>query len=200
MAWFNLTPAPDDVYKAIKEEHEEFQKALGALTLAWSDTEKVIRLTLSHYAGVTPEVARALFSGTRAKAAMDMIESISHNTNLEEVRLDDLRDVFPVIRSINTMRDFLVHHVDGSLIESDDNDPRMRKLSNRSATSRAGKGRTYWVSSALIHDMCHDLTECCWRLLAHREVTNHPFQRGFGNSGGPVPWRYKHPQPAPVGM
>ncbi|QIL73279.1 hypothetical protein G7048_24780 [Diaphorobacter sp. HDW4B] len=196
--WFNMSSVPDDVYKVIKDEHEEFQRALGKLTLGWADMEKVIRITLRHYAGVTPEVARALFSGTRAKTAMDMIESIAHNTDMEKARIDDLREVFPVISSINTMRDFLVHYVDGSLIESDDNDPRLRKLSNRGASSRVGKGKTYWISSALIYDMCHDLTECCWRLLAHREATNNTFQRGYGASGAPAPWRYKHPQPAPA--
>lgn len=191
---YNLDGIPADEFRIIQEEHENFKKSLGDLTLNWADLESAIRSVLRHYAGVSTPVARALFSGTRARVAMDMIESIANNTNLDAERANDLNEVFSVVRSLNTMRDFLVHHVDGSMIESSDDNPRLRKLSNFDSVSRPTKGKTFWISSSVVHDMCHDMTECCWRLLAHRDSTE-PFQRGLGPSGAPAPWRYKPPQP-----
>ena len=195
MTWFNLEPAPEEHVRIIKEEHEEFQKALGTLTLAWADLEKVIRATLRHYSGVSRPVAQALFSGVRARVALSMIEAVAHNTEMEVARLEDLKELFPRIKAINTMRDLITHNVDGSMIESDDSDPRRRKLSNNHSTAREGKGQTYWVSSEMLHDMCHDTITCCWRLQAHWEPSNNPFRPDGGPAGELAPWRYKAPQP-----
>lgn len=192
--WFGHANSEDDL-RIIHEEHGAFQSALGALTLNWADLEKVLRRTLRHYAGVSHEVARALFSGTRAKGAIAFINSIAHNLRIEDSRAQDLKDIFEVVASINNMRDFIVHHIDGSMIESNDDDPRSRKLSDEHAASRMGKVRTVWVSSELVHDMCADITECCWRLQAHWDPTNTPFQPGVGPTGARQPWRYKPPQP-----
>lgn len=199
MTWFNLDPVPDEHVRIVKEEHEEFQKSIGALTLYWADLERVIRATLRHYAGVSKPVAKALFSGIRARPALDMIEAIAHNTDLDPARVNDFKDLFPRIRSINTMRDLLVHNVDGSMIESDDLDPRRRKLSNDHSTAREGNGKTYWVGSALVNDMSHDVVKCCWRLQAHWEPGNNPFRPDGGPAGELAPWRYKHPQPVSDG-
>lgn len=195
MDWWSLDPVTDEHLRIVKEEHGKFQAALGALTLDWADLEHVLRRALRHYADVTPEVGRALFSGTRARGAIDAILSIAHNVKLEEGRVKDLEEIFRVIKSINTMRDFLVHHIDGSMIESDDNDPRRRKVSSVETASRIGKGQALWVSSEMVYDMCHDITECCWRLQAHWEKGNDPFRPGRPLPGELVPWRYKHPQP-----
>lgn len=190
----NPDPTPDDYYRIVKSEHQEFLRALGHLTLDWADLESAVRAVLKHYAGVSAPVARALFSGTRAKTAMNLIGSIAHNINLDPARLSDLEEVFPVISSINTMRDFMVHHVDGSMIEYDDRDPRFRKLSSVDTSSRQGKGKAYWISSSMVYDMCHDITQCCWRLLAHINK-DESFQPYLDPSGAPIPWRYKPPQP-----
>lgn len=199
MSWWSLEPTSPEELQVIKEEHGAFQAAIGRLTLDWADLERVLRRVLRHYAGVSAEVGRALFSGTRAKGAIAFINSIAHNTNLAEDRLRDLREVFQVIGPINSMRDFIVHHVDGSMIESSDDDPRVRKVSSAESASRIGGGQTVWVGSALIYDICADITECCWRLQAHWEPTNTPFQQGVGPAGVPQPWRYKPPRPAPQG-
>lgn len=193
MGFWSLDSASEEAVQIIEEEHGAFQTSIGALTLHWADLERVLRRTLRHYAGVSPEVGRALFSGTRARAAMAQVNSIAHNVGMDADRSSDLKEIFEVVSSINTMRDFIVHHVDGSLIESDDNDPRLRKLSDVDSKSRIGMGQTVWIGSALVYDMCHDITECCWRLQAHWE--SGPFRQGVGPSGAPSPWRYKSPQP-----
>lgn len=195
MAWWSLDGVSADEIQIVQEEHGKFQSAIGSLTLHWADLERVLRRTLRHYAGVSPEVGRALFSGTRAKGAIDFINSIAHNTNMPADRLNDLTDIFQTIGPINLMRDFIVHYVDGSMIESNSDDPRVRKVSNSDVSSRIGKGKTLWIGSALIQDMCADIAECCWRLQAHWEPTNTPFQRGVGPTGLPQPWRFQTPQP-----
>lgn len=195
MGWWTLDGVSEEEVRLVQEEHGKFQSAIGSLTLDWADLERVLRRTLRYYAGVSPGVGRALFSGTRAKGVIDFINSIAHNTNMPEDRLSDLKDIFQAIGPINTMRDFIVHHVDGSTIESNSDDPRVRKVSSADASSRIGNGKTLWIGSALIQDMCADITECCWRLQAHWEPTNTPFQRGVGPTGLPQPWRFKTPQP-----
>lgn len=196
MGFWSLDSASEETIRIIEEEHGAFQTSIGALTLHWADLERVLRRTLRHYADVSPEVGRALFSGTRARAAMAQVNSIAHNVGMDADRVADLKEIFEAITSINTMRDFIVHHVDGSMIESNDTDPRKRKLSDEHSASRVGRGKTYWVSSAVVLDMCADIIECCWRLQAHWEPTNSPFQRGVGPTGVPQPWRYRPPQPA----
>lgn len=196
MNLWTLDPVSEDVLHIVQEEHGEFQSALGALTLQWADMERVLRTTLRVYAGVSREVGRALFSGTRARAAMAQINSIAHNTGVQADRTADLKEIFEVVTPINTMRDFIVHHVDGSLIESDETDPKKRKLSDEHWASRVGNGKTFWIGSATVLDMCADLTEGCWRLQAHWEPLDKPFQPGAGPGGVRQPWRYKPPRPA----
>ncbi len=196
MDLWSFDPVSEDVLRIVQEEHVDFQSALGALTLHWADMERVLRTTLRVYAGVSREVGRSLFSGTRARAAMAQINSIAHNTELQADRVDDLKEIFATVGAINTMRDFIVHHVDGSMIESNDEDPTQRKVTDEQWASWAAKAKTYWVSSSMVRDMCADLTECCWRLQAHWEPIDSPFKRGAGPTGAPVPWRYRPPQPA----
>lgn len=196
MDLWTLDPVSEDVLRVVQEEHGEFQSALGALTLHWADMERVLRTTLRVYAGVSREVGRALFSGTRARTAIAQINAISHNTGLQADRAADLEEVFKAITAINTMRDFIVHHVDGSMIESNDDNPTQRKVTDEHWSSRVGNVKTYWVNSAMVRDMCADLTECCWRLQAHWEHPSKPFQPGVGPTGVRQPWRYKPPQPA----
>lgn len=188
---------PDNISHDVVEALEELLRGAkaGQITgLAFAATMRRQRY-MANLAG-SRAAGRALFSGTRARSAMDFINSIAHNTNLDAARRDDLAEVFPVIGSINTMRDFLTHHVNGSLIDSDDDQPTLRKVSNADTAARAGKGQTFWIDSSLVNQMCDDLTECCWRMIAHTEDNTKPFQRGVGPTGRPQPWLYKSPQPS----
>ena len=45
-----------EVFKLAGEEHEAFLRAIGELTLAWSDLEVVLYKLLKHYAGVNDAV------------------------------------------------------------------------------------------------------------------------------------------------
>jgi hypothetical protein len=186
----------NELFKQAHEENQAFLVAIGQLTLAWSDLETVLYKTLKRYAGVTDDVGRALFSGTRARAAMAFIEAIAENTNMEPARRQDLQEIFVQVAAINQMRDFVVHHVDGSEQEFEEDNPRERVVSDALRVSRKKKAKRVYVGSATLLAMRTDCLECCWRLHAHLDRKNEPFTPGPGTGGKRSPWQFKAPQPA----
>src|SRR5688500_3306553 len=91
-----------------------FELALGRFIIAFADAEAELHRVLIHYSQVSDAVARALFSGTRAKGMIDFIRSIAHNSEMPAERREDLEHVFGQLAAINTMRDHLVHHASDS--------------------------------------------------------------------------------------
>ncbi len=185
-----------EMFQQARDEHRAFVAAVGELTLAWSDVETVLFKLLKHYSGVSLPVAQALFSGTRARQAITFIEAIAENVAMEEPRLRDLQEVFAQIRAINTLRDFVVHNVDGSEQHFEDSDPTTRYVSDASRASRTSKTRTYLVGSATLCAMRLDCIECCWRLHPHWDPKNRPFQPGSGR-GKREEWKFKPPNSVP---
>jgi hypothetical protein len=183
------------IFAAADQEHEAFLRAIGELTLAWSDLEVVLCKVLMRYAGVDDKVGRAIFSGTRAAGMIKFILAIAENTSMEAARLADLEHLFQQIKSINTMRDFIVHHVNGSETEFQLSNPSERVLTDDRRAGRPTKAKTVLVGSSSLLAMRDDLFECCWRFHAHLRLANDPFQPGSGANGKRNPWRYKPPQP-----
>src|SRR6185369_4004974 len=116
----------EDKFALASVEHQAFLVELGELTLAWSDVEKVLFKLLKHYSRVSWPVAQALFSGTRARSAINFIRAIAENTDMEPSRVQDIEEVFTQVLAINSLRDFVVHNVDGSEQEFEDFDPSKR--------------------------------------------------------------------------
>lgn len=188
----------EDKFALANEEHDAFVRELGRLTLAWSDVEAILFKILKNYADVSWPVAKALFSGTRARVAIKFIQSIAENTDVSKERVDDLEETFRKIVEINTFRDFLVHHVDGSIFEFEDSDPTKRYVSDHLRASRVAKTKTYLLGSSTLIDMRDDCEECCWRLHSHLAPISQEFQAGSGR-GDRLPWRFKPPQPSQTG-
>ena len=183
-----------DIFEKAAEENTEFLQQLGRLTLAWSDVELVLFKLLRHYSGVSWPVAQALFSGTRARTAMDSVRAIAENTDMEHARRTDLEEIFSQILAVNTLRDFVVHHVDGSEQEFEDTDPTKRYVSDAIRTRRKSKVKTYLVGSATVAAMTEDCYECCWRMHPHWDSQNAPFTVGSGR-GERMEWKFKPPMP-----
>lgn len=181
-----------DKFAVAKAEHEAFLKQLGELTLAWSDVETVLFKLLKHYSGVSWPVAQALFSGTRARGAINFIRAIAENTEMEPNRVKDLEETFVQILAINSLRDFVIHNVDGSEQEFEDWDPSKRYVSDALRTSRRSKTKTYLVGSSTLSAMREDCIESCWRLHSHWESLNAPFEPGSGR-GKRQTWKFKPP-------
>jgi len=185
----------EDKFSLARVEHKAFLVELGDLTLAWSDVETVLFKLLKHYSGVSWPVAQALFSGTRARNAINFIRAIAENTDMEPSRIQDFEEVFTQVLAINTLRDFVVHNVDGSEHEFEDWDPSKRYVSDALRSSRKSKSKTYLVGSATLAGMRQDCVECCWRLHPHWDPKNSPFQPGSGR-GKREPWQFKPPAPS----
>jgi hypothetical protein len=184
-----------EFFQSADEEHEAFLRAIGELTLAWSDLEVVLYKLLKHYAGVSDAVGRAIFSGTRASTMINFLKAIADNTNMEETRKSDLDDIFSHIKAINSMRDFVVHHVDGTRQEFELENPRERVLTDSRRVSRTKNTRRVDVGSHSLIAMRDDIIECCWRLQSHWDHTNEPFKPGAGVHGLRNAWKFKSPQP-----
>ena len=184
-----------EAFKSADEEHEAFLRAIGELTLAWSDLEVVLYKLLKHYSGVNDAVGRAIFSGTRASTMINFLKAIADNTNMEETRKSDLDDIFSHISAINSMRDFVVHHVDGSRQEFELENPRERVLTDSRRVSRTKNTKRIDVGSSSLIAMRDDISECCWRLHSHWDHANEPFKPGAGARGFRSAWKFKPPQP-----
>ena len=151
---------------------------LGQLTLAWADLEAVLYKLLKHYAGVTDDVGRAVFSGTRARTAVGFVRAIADNTLIEAERKTDLEEIFTQVLAINSMRDFVVHNVDGSQQDFEPADPTRRYVTDELRVSRKAKIKTYLVGSATLassasalHNSCTSPRACAWAALNRSAVT-----------------------------
>ncbi len=184
-----------DKFKLASVEHQAFLTQLGRLTLAWSDVETVLFKLLKHYSGVSWPVAQALFSGTRARNASNFIRAIAENTNMEQDRITDLDETFSQVIAINTMRDFVVHNVDGSQQEFEDWDPSKRYVTDALRASRKSKTKTFLIGSETLIAMQDDCVECCWRLHPHWDPQNVPFKPGSGREVRQS-WKFKSPNPS----
>lgn len=178
-----------------REQEKLFERALGRFMIAWADTEAELYRVLVHYTEVSDPVARALFSGTRAKAMMDFIKSVSHNTAMAPDRREDIEYVFSQLSAINTMRDHLAHHASGSY--SFDN-PKKRIVANTRA-SRYGNAKGYEVGVETIDAMTWDLYGISNHLNMHWGPRQGPFTPWRENPEDvhSTIWTYKPLQPIP---
>lgn len=167
--------------------------ALGALVLTWTDLESALFAVLRHYCKISPKVARAIFSGTRARVMMEYLKNIAHNTGLDKDRREDLDAVLGHIGSLNKMRDWLIHHASASEIVIHPKATPKRLLTNRDRVGKSGNEFVVMVDAELVEQMCSDTITCCWHLLAHRD--SEPFAPWKSNQGKSYAWLYRPPQP-----
>lgn len=176
-------------------QDEIFERSLGRFMIAWADTELELYRVLIAYSGVTKAVGRAIFSGTRASAMINLLRSIAHNTQMAADRKQDLDHVFPQLTAINTMRDHLAHHASDSYSYPKD-DPFTRVVANM-RSSRFGNNTGYELTSDTINAMTWDLYGIANHLNMHHGPRTGPFTPWRENSeiDAPTAWLYTPPQP-----
>jgi hypothetical protein len=172
---------------------QAFALALGRFVIAFSEAESELYRVLVAYSKTEDSVARALFSGTRAKAMIDFFRSIAHNTAMEPSRVADLELVFAQLAAINAMRDHLIHHASSSYFSTD---KKSRLVANVRA-SRYGNARGYVVDPATINCMTWDLYAITNHLSAHPGPVHEPFApwREDPDVQSPTAWAYRPLQP-----
>jgi len=173
----------------------EFERALGRFVIAFADAEAELHKVLVSYCKTDDAVARALFSGTRAKGMIDFIRSIAHNSAMPTERRNDLEYVFTQLTAINSMRDHLVHHSSNSYSF---NDPKKRIVANTRA-SRYGNAKGYEIGIETIDAMTWDLYAIANHLNMHWGPREGPFVpwRENPEDASPTQWAYTAPQPIP---
>lgn len=87
-----------------------YHTALGSFLQAYAEVEAATFSTLAHYAGITDKMARALFSGTRAKAALDYIRRIVEAHEMREEILTELTLINDHLGPITDARNDLLHY------------------------------------------------------------------------------------------
>lgn len=185
----------DKTRNDVHEEEAKFEQSLGRFIIAFADAEAELRKVLIEYSQVADPVARALFSGTKAKGMIDFIRSIAHNTAMPADRRDDLEHVFVQLAAINTMRDHLVHHASDSYSFGD---PTKRIVANTRA-SRYGNAKGYEIGADTIDAMTWDLYGISNHLNMHWGKREGPFRPWRENSEdqAATAWAFKSLNPIP---
>lgn len=180
-----------------REQDPSFERAYGRFMIAWADAEAELYRVLCAYAEVSDDVARAIFSGTRAGTMIEHIRAIAHNTEMAQERVADLEHVFPQIAAINKARDLLAHYATNSY-GFDPARPTFRAVTNADRVSRRGKERFDWVGVETLEAMTADLHGIGNHLNMHWGRRLGPFRPWRENdpSDPATPWLYKSPQPA----
>lgn len=168
---------------------DKYYLALGKFITAFADTEGLVFAILTREARVYPPAAQALFSGVRARGAMDLIARLSEAKGRP---LNDLtKSAFRHLSAINTARDQLAHwgiQRFGEYLETSN--------SMRAHTDAALK--TYRVSPETVNTMTFDLTtiKSILSLMTLSVQEDDPQYQALASFVA-VPWRYTPPQPVP---
>lgn len=125
----------DQWLRDLNAEAEAFFAALGRFVLAWADVERSISDIIAYYSKVSEPVARALFSGSRARTMLAQIAAIAENTKMPNARREDIAFLAAKISAINTKRDRIAHY--GSLRSHTLQVPSLRRRVSNEHRSRA---------------------------------------------------------------
>jgi len=176
------TPYPEpsqrlDAWLArMREEDKEFYQALGQFMLGWADVESTLGEVLRKYAKVSEPVARALFSGTRARTMISFINAIADNTRVSKARKDDLTFLFAKIATLNTQRDRIAHYGSYRSPSLAPNSLK-RRVSNDKRSSRTTNSFVQFVGSEELRYATGECLRLCEALKQH--LTTGRFQRTY---------------------
>ena len=182
---------------------EKFYAALGRFVIAFSSAEHGVNSTLAIFSKTYGPVGRAIFSGTRAKGAIDFVRRIHEAQGIE--MHPGLAAIFAQMNAINTMRDKLLHQG----VKDDDLGGFITSNINYAHTEKALQA--FPVSIEILERMTVDLRIIDGFLSFHyvpEDLKGRPLtpslqdimQAMVAGRDGPLPsWRYKSPQPALAG-
>lgn len=172
------------------ESEKEYYAALGKFIDYFSRAESVIQVVLWKVSDIEESVAKAIFSGTRTRTAVDFIKRVAETKDITIPQ--DIVEAFGHLNAINTARDNIVHwgtseSRDGSRIISN---------SFMAHTERAIK--EFHISTSALNDMTSDLAIIIVRLISHycgRQPEESDSAWNDGLQIARAPFRYKSPQP-----
>jgi hypothetical protein len=171
------------------ENDPEYWQALGQFIEYFASIEGLMFNFLAFYAKVEDPIAKAVFSGVRADAAMDYIRRIVAVNDPGDERRHELDNVFKQLKSISDARNDIVHYM--SFVTSDLG----RIVSNISRAHLTKNIKERPVSPAILKTMTTDLEKIGLHLVMHWVLPNASLaerarQEPILNNA----WRYKPPQ------
>jgi hypothetical protein len=132
------------------EQYDKFHQALGGFVSSFSGAEMAVTLLLWHVSGVSEEVAKAIFSGTRIKEAISFINRIYDATGEAAIK-NGMKRYFDHLGAINDVRNDVLHY-GAPLVGTD-----FAIVSNALAAHTAAKLRELELSVLDLKNMSHDL-------------------------------------------
>jgi len=173
----------------IREEVRAYWQSLGRFVSKFAMVEANMQLALWHYANVSPNIGRAVFSGVRADAAMGLINRIAEVEKWGKAKKGELKKLFDHLGEINKLRNDIIHF--GTRFESDGS----LHVTNAFMALNEGRLRKIAISDKILDQLTHDLTKITYSLflqmfdsLASPELLE-TFRRQAAG-----PWQYKLPQ------
>jgi hypothetical protein len=143
---------------------QTYFEALGTFMHEFAETESLLHVLLRFRAGVSEEIAKALFTGVRADAAMDLIRRIAE-INPENRALDsDLTGTFKQFKILTQARNDIVHF--GASLK-DDYEGRVTNASRVLAQSQI---RNTPVSPEILAAMASDALKVRVHIMAAMDV------------------------------
>jgi len=169
---------------------ESYYRALGKFADTFASAEDSIQVLLWRTAGLEGEIAKAVFSGMRVRAAIDCMKRIEEVT--KPIFSEQLKAAFAQLNTINTARDSILHYGTRPT-ESDSlvNSTKMRVISK--------SAKEFPVSAESVDCMTADLETIQAAIFLHLSAWDpdaHKTTQGLALAEhARAPWRYKPPQP-----
>jgi len=180
----------EEVMRATHEEMMKCQSAFGQFILDFSQAEWCLYLILLAMTRLPDAMARALFSGTRAKSIGQFINAYISNTHPEGEEPPKIKQLQAAIQQLNIIdgtRSQLVHSGIGSFTRNG------MVVSNEGRVSRYEHKHTFIISSKEIDDMSFDLSQISGYFHTYAFSLLNPMSC-VSMPELPSTWRHKPPQ------
>lgn len=143
----------------MSESEQEYFTALGQFIQSFAFAESAVQVALWKIGDIEDKVAKAIFSGTRTRTAVDFIRRVSESKNL--VIPPEINAAFVQLNTINTTRDRIVHF---GATEKDDG---TRVVSNWLKAHTEKSLKEFPISPNDLYEMAHDIAVIVARLVSH---------------------------------
>jgi hypothetical protein len=166
--------------------HERYYLELGRFIQRFAGIEAKLQDVLWHFSGVSPEVARSIFSGVRPDQAVSFIKRLNRSRGTELHPM--LAETLDQVSVINAARNMIIHY--GALF--DNGMPTV--VTNRRIANHPDETLRFPVTSSSLDALTADIQHIHLRLnlfLQRNQTKPTRFERAVAQLQQRA-WRYKH--------
>lgn len=172
-----------------------FYLYLGRFLHQFSILENAMLILLIRITGVSEEVGKSIYSGTRISTSKDFVNRTLDATGRKKTK-ENLKPYFDRIGIINNTRDDILHY--GAIYDFQE---KALIVSNERVAHISDKKRQYIVTPKILDDMTHDVMRIIHALLRLGEPPDLSRPEVF-EAEHSLSWRYKQPPliPREIGL